>query len=74
MKEEYFAPTADMLAFNYAKVVSASFNDLSDNPAGKPFAQEDTCTSGHPGGGNGNGHGGGNNKNLKNKHTGCTKN
>ena len=68
MKEEYFAPTADMLAFNYAKVVSASFNDLSDNPAGKPFAQEDTCTSGHPGQGHGNG---GGNAHSPNKNKAC---
>ena len=26
MKDEYFTPIADMLAFNYASVVSASFD------------------------------------------------
>ena len=31
MKDEYFTPIADMLAFNYANVVSASFTPTVPN-------------------------------------------
>ena len=84
MKEEYFTPQVDMLAFNYASVVSASLDSptIPTSPSGKTFAH-DECDTGFPGqgggnghgGGNGNGggngHGGGNNKTLKKK-DGCT--
>lgn len=49
MKRAYSKPKAERLEFDYTKVVTASF-DPTDNPAGKGFADPDTCTSGHPSG------------------------
>ena len=71
MKEEYFTPQVDMLAFNYAQVVSASIDtspSIPTSPSGKTHAQNG-CDTGFPGqgGGNGHGHGGGNNKTQQKK-------
>ena len=63
MKEEYFSPQAEILAFNYASVVSASL----DTPTVPTSPSSDT---GFPGQGGGNGHGGGHNKTIKKKY-GC---
>ena len=49
MKREYRKPKAERLEFDYTKDVTASF-DPTDNPAGKGFADPNTCNTGHPSG------------------------
>ena len=49
MRKKYVAPKAEKLEFDYTNVMCTSF-DPTDNPAGKGFAQADSCDSGHPSG------------------------
>lgn len=49
MRKKYVAPKAEKLEFDYTNVICTS-PDPANNPAGKGFAQPDTCISGHPSG------------------------